>query len=66
MTLIDNQKILDFSKIPSTCTWYLQTSSDDGYWVELREKVRGRTVSAYGRGATPQEAVDNAIKDFTA
>ena len=58
--------IVDLSKIPSTCTFTLMTYSGSNPFIcFLEEQIRGRTIKSQGSGKSPQEAVDNAIQEFT-
>ena len=58
--------IVDLSKIPSTCKFTLLTSNykEFNYYCSLEEQIKGRVISSFGRGVTPQEAVDAAIEKF--
>lgn len=60
--------IVDLDKVPSPCKVHLlngQTSKDGPWCCFLEEIIRGRTITAMGRGNTPQAAVDAAVTEFT-
>ena len=57
--------IVDLSKIPSTCKWAMHVSDRGRIWCKLEETLRGRVITASAYGDTAQEALDNAIEEFT-
>jgi len=58
--------IVDFSKIPSVCTFSLQNgvATEKPWLCAVREQILGRVISSTGRGDTAQEAVDTAVNNF--